>query len=54
MGDHAALEGLEPAQHADPDGPIKGWNAADTPADLLSDNDYAAQFPEVSSGRTDA
>lgn len=43
-------EPLEPAEHTDPDGPQKGWKAADVDPSEYSDDDYAAQFPEVTDG----
>jgi hypothetical protein len=38
------------AKHTDPDGPNKGWAAADINPDEYTGDDYAGQFPEVSSG----
>jgi hypothetical protein len=38
------------ANHTDPDGPNKGWAAADVDPDEYTGDDYAGQFPEVSSG----
>lgn len=34
------LASLAPARHEDPDGPAKGWNAADVPPDAYVDDDY--------------
>lgn len=35
-------------EHVDPDGPEKGWSAADVDPSEYTDDDYAAQFPVVS------
>jgi hypothetical protein len=34
-------------EHAVPDGPEKGWSAADVDPSEFTDDDYAAQFPVV-------
>ena len=33
---------LEPPRHDDPDGPLKGWNAADVPPDAYVDDAWLA------------
>lgn len=45
--------GLTPARHATPDGPDRGWSAADVHPDEYSDDDYAAQFPVVDQAEGD-
>lgn len=48
---------LEPAQHADPDGPAKGWSAAEVDPDEYSDGALSATVTEMAAkggGLTDA